>query len=72
MTFVFATGESTGKIADDLTLALTVGAQAGATGQTYTAGKSPVQAELAVELKSGGTTPPGEYQASAVVKMTVE
>ena len=72
VTFVFASGSSSEKIADDLTLALKVGTKDGVKGQTYTVEKSAVQADLNVDLKSGGAAPVGEYQASAVVKLTVE
>jgi len=72
VTFAFASGESSEKIADDLTLALKVGTKDGVKGQTYTVEKSAVQADLNVALKSGGAAPVGEYQASAVVKLIVE
>jgi hypothetical protein len=72
VTFAFASGESSEKIADDLTLGLKVGTKEGVKGQTYTVEKSAVQADLSVDLKSGGAAPVGEYQASAVVKLTVE
>ncbi|HEY3986936.1 hypothetical protein [Cedecea sp.] len=72
VTFAFASGESSEKIADDLILALKVGTQDGVNGETYTVEKSAVQADLSVDLKSGGSAQVGEYQASAVVKLTVE
>ncbi|CUW22143.1 Uncharacterised protein [Serratia grimesii] len=72
VTFAFASGSSSEKIADDLTLALKVGTKEGVKGETYTVEKSAVQADLSVALKSGGAAPVGEYQASAVVKLTVE
>ncbi|CAI1625597.1 Uncharacterised protein [Serratia grimesii] len=72
VTFAFASGGSSEKIADDLTLALKVGTKDGVKGQTYTVEKSAVQADLSVDLNSGGAAPVGEYQASAVVKVTVE
>jgi hypothetical protein len=72
VTFAFASGESSENIADDLALALKVGTKDGVKGETYTVEKSAVQADLNVDLKSGGAAPVGEYQASAVVKLTVE
>ncbi|WP_262189720.1 hypothetical protein [Serratia grimesii] len=72
VTFAFASGSSSEKIADDLTLGLKVGTKDGVKGETYTVEKSAVQADLDVALKSGGAALVGEYQASAVVKLTVE
>jgi hypothetical protein len=72
VTFAFASGSSSEKIADDLTLGLKVGTKDGVKGETYTVEKSAVQADLNADLKSGGAAPVGEYQASAVVKLTVE